>query len=127
MDSSVVLATLFGETRRPDAEFWRGPRLASRLTDLEVRVRAADRFLGEDDEGRANLGRLLSRVRLVEITARTVELLYRTPPRHLRTLDAVHLATFAHVRTKVPRLALATYDRRLSEAAQAMGFQVIVP
>lgn len=121
-----MLAALFGETRRPDAEFWRGPRIASRLTDLEVRVRAADGLLGEE-EAQENIGRLFSRVRFVEITPRTVELLYRDPPRRLRTLDAVHLATLAHLRGSVGQLALATYDRRLATAAQAMGFQVIVP
>jgi predicted nucleic acid-binding protein len=90
-------------------------------------VRATDRFLGDDEEARENLGRLFSRVRFVEITPRTVELLYRNPPRGLRTLDAVHLATLAHIRASVGHLAVATYDRRLATAAHAMGFQVIVP
>ncbi len=125
VDASVVLASLFGEAQRPSDLFWDGPRLASRLTDLEVRVRTASRL----PQGQSVIGmqHILSRVRFVEISERSVELLYTAPPRSLRTLDAIHLATLAHLNRGPRHIALATYDRRLATAAQAMGFTVITP
>lgn len=125
IDSSVILAALFGESRRPVDAFWEGPRVASRLTDLEVRVGSSRRERSSQFAAKAH--RLLSDVRFVEITGRAVQLLYTSPPRTLRTLDAIHLATLAYVNSGPRDVPLATYDRRLAAAAQAMGFQVIEP
>ena len=46
-------------------------------------------------------------------------------PMHLKTLDALHLATARIVRNELePELTFATHDRRLAAAAQAFGFPV---
>jgi predicted nucleic acid-binding protein len=42
---------------------------------------------------------------------------------HLRTLDAVHLATSIHAGAA----AMAVYDERLAEAAAAHGIAMIAP
>jgi hypothetical protein len=47
LDSSVVLARLLGEDRRPRAESWEGTFAASRLMQYEVGVRLDARGLGE--------------------------------------------------------------------------------
>lgn len=125
VDASVVLASLFGEAKRPNDLFWSGPRLASRLTDLEVRVRAAARPAAVKPE--VALHEVMSKVRFVEITMRTVELLYTNPPKTLRTLDAIHLATLAHLNRGPRNIPLATYDQRLATAAVSLGFTVITP
>ena len=124
VDSSVVLATVFAETRRPDDRFWTGPRFASRLADIEVRVRVvgrAPRGSVEDVEA------VLAHLQFVEMSAAALSLLYTNPPAGVRTLDAIHLATLEHLHRTGRTMPLATYDRRLATAAQAMGFSVIVP
>lgn len=124
VDSSVLLATVFEEARRPDDKFWIGPRFASRLTDLEVRVRVAGRAAAgalEDVEA------VLAHLQFVEMSATSLSLLYTRPPVGVRTLDAIHLATLEHLHRTGHGMPLATYDRRLATAAAAMGFQVIVP
>lgn len=125
VDASVVLAWIFGEDQRPSKEFWDGPRFASRLTELEVRVRAAAKQASAERD--AGIESIASRLRFTEINPTTVGLLYSDPPRNLRTLDALHLATLEYLRRTGRELTLATYDRRLATAAHAMGFQVIVP
>jgi predicted nucleic acid-binding protein len=125
VDASVVLAWIFGEEQRPSREFWDGPRFASRLTELEVRVRAGAKQLSAN--GTAGIDAITSRLRFTEISPETVGLLYSDAPKNLRTLDAIHLATLEYLRRTGRELTLATYDRRLAAAAEAMGFQVIVP
>ncbi len=43
----------------------------------------------------------------------------------LRTLDALHLATAATIATELD--AFVTYDKRLGDAAAAMGLTVAAP
>ena len=44
----------------------------------------------------------------------------------LRTLDAIHLASLDYLRkTRGWRIELATYDRRMAEAAEAMDVAVV--
>jgi predicted nucleic acid-binding protein len=125
VDSSVALAEVFGETRRPPREFWDLPLVASRLTDLEMRTRAL--ASGVADRYRLVVDQVAGCISFTEIEPVSVELIYAGGTRGLRTLDAIHLATLAHFNAAPGGTALATYDRRLAAAAQAMGFQVIVP
>lgn len=124
VDSSVVLATVFAESRRPDDRFWLGPRFASRLADLEVRVRAAGRA---NQRSSREVEAVLAQMQFVEMSVAVLRLLYTRPPAGVRTLDAIHLATLEHLHQTGHTMPLATYDRRLATAAHAMGFQVIVP
>ncbi len=124
VDSSVVLATVFAESRRPDDRFWLGPRFASRLADLEVRVRAAGRANQRSAE---DVEAVLAQMQFVEMSVAALSLLYTKPPAGVRTLDAIHLATLEQLHRTGRTMPLATYDRRLATAAHAMGFEVIVP
>lgn len=125
VDSSVALATLQSESRRPPDAFWSDPCIASRLTDLEVRVRSAARRL--PPSALDDVEQLLARVEWIEISALTMGLLYQSPPTGLRTLDAIHLATLEFVNRELGQTALATYDTRLARAARTLGFEVVVP
>jgi hypothetical protein len=125
VDSSVALAALFAERPRPPDAFWDGPCIASRLTDLEVRVRAAARGLSAATAD--DLEQILARVEWIEISALTMSLLYQSPPTGVRTLDAIHLATLEFVNRELGHAALATYDTRLARAATALGFDVVTP
>ena len=124
-DASVTVATVLSESRRPPDGFWTTRVIASRLTDLETRVRVARH--GQSARHQQAVDFVTSRMLFIEIDRASVDLLYREIPTGLRTLDAIHLATLAHMNSGVQRVPLATYDRRLAAAAEAMGFQVIAP
>jgi predicted nucleic acid-binding protein len=125
VDSSVAVATVLSESRRPPDEFWATRIVASRLTDLETRVRAARH--GKDSQQQAAIDFITSRVTFIEIDRRSVELLYRDIPPGLRTLDAIHLATLAYLNSGPRTVPLATYDRRLAAIAESFGFTVLAP
>jgi predicted nucleic acid-binding protein len=55
----------------------------------------------------------------VRVLARTVR------PATVRSLDAIHLATALHIRSRLT--SFVTYDKRLAEAATAAGLTVDVP
>ena len=116
VDSSVVLAQLLAEDRFPDASFWnRGPLVSSRLIEYEVWNRIHSRGLADShgDDVRSLLGRLALLELAPPVLARALEP-FATP---IRTLDSLHLASIEFLRTIGQRPSLATYDRRLGDAA----------
>ena len=48
-------------------------------------------------------------------------------PIAVRTLDALHLASIEFLRRQGQTVELATYDRRMADAAHAMGIPIIDP
>lgn len=119
IDSSVALARLLFERRSPPERFWQENLVSSRLLEYEVwnRVHAYGLTGSHAKEARE----LLRGIELVEMgrpaLARALEPLL-VP---VRTLDALHLATIDFVRSQADTLQLASYDNRLSAAAQALG------
>jgi hypothetical protein len=127
VETSALLRVLFQEVpftelaRRIDA----AERLAtSRLTRIEcaraLRRVARERQASEGDVARAGheLARLLDRVEIVEISAEVADLAERVAPDSaLRSLDAIHLASWQLLRRVDPDLALLTADHRLAAAA----------
>ncbi|MHB8732394.1 MAG: type II toxin-antitoxin system VapC family toxin [bacterium] len=49
------------------------------------------------------------------------------PVEPVRTLDAIHLASALLTRAEIVELALLSLDRRVREAAAALGFEVLPP
>jgi hypothetical protein len=62
------------------------------------------------------------RVALVEMTAAV--LARALEPFPIRTLDVLHLSTIEYVRNRRKTVELASYDRRLLAAAQALGIAI---
>lgn len=75
----------------------------------------------------ALLDEISNAITFAAVDRRNLELLYTGQTGALRTLDAIHLATLDFFNREIGDTALATYDRRLAAAAQALGFQVIEP
>lgn len=92
--------------------------LSSMLLETELR-----RLAVRVDLAQAAVTHLLERFDLVE----TDRSLYREagllPGRHLRSLDALHLAAALRVGADV----MVTYDRRQADAADAAGLPVLAP
>ena len=119
VDSSVILAQLLAEDRFPDPSFWsRGPLVSSRLVEYEVWNRINGRGLagshGEDVRS------LLGRLALLELATPVLARALEPFPTPIRTLDSLHLASIEFLRSVGQRPSLATYDRRLADAAIAL-------
>lgn len=120
VDSSVVLAQLFAEDRVPPVSFWQQSLVSSRLTEYEVwvRVRARGLATSHGDTARA----ILARMALVELSPLALARTLEPFPLEVRTLDALHLSTVDYLTTIDARLELATYDERMTRAAENLGF-----
>ncbi len=124
VDSSIVLAQLLAEDRYPDPAFWRaGPFVSSRLLEYEVWNRINARGLrpshGED------VRLLLGRLAFLELAPPVLTRALEPFPTPVRTLDALHLASVDFLLGMGQRPTLATYDRRLSEAAAALDIPLV--
>ena len=121
VDSSVALAQLLAEDRTPPESLWQADGLvSSRLLEYEVWNRINLRGLDEShgDDVRSLLGRLSFLELAPPVLVRAL-----TPfPVPVRTLDALHLASLWFLHQLGQRPVLATYDRRLADAATALAF-----
>jgi predicted nucleic acid-binding protein len=120
VDSSIVLAQLLAEDRYPESSFWDGsPLVSSRLLEYEVWNRVNSRALaashGED------VRMILARLAFLELAPPVLARALEPFPVPVRTLDALHLASIDFLLGKGQRLRLATYDRRLADAATALA------
>jgi hypothetical protein len=122
LDTSVALAELFAEDTRPPDAVWAEPLVASRLLEYELwsRVNARGASATHGDA----LREILARVSLVELVPPVLARALEPFPVPVRTLDALHLATFHYLVEARQRLQLATYDDRMRAAAKALGFEL---
>lgn len=118
LDTSVALAQLLSEDRRPRAAFWREALVSSRLLEYELWVRVHGLGLAQSrgDAVRA----LLGEIGLLEMTPTYLSRALEPWPKPLRTLDALHLASLEFLRAQGQPIELASYDRRMIAAAQAL-------
>jgi predicted nucleic acid-binding protein len=123
LDTSVALAHLLSEDRRPPDVLWRQPLVASRLLEYELWTRLNARRLGASHGEMAR--RLLERLAILEmlpsVLARALEP-FETP---VRPLDALHLASIVFLRERGQSVELASYDDRLTAAARALGVETV--
>lgn len=121
VDSSVVLAQLLAEDRIPPESLWRSPSLvSSRLLEYEVWNRINARGLNESHA--EDVRSLLSRLNFLELAPPVLVRALEPFPAPVRTLDALHLASFWFLDQMRQRPVLATYDRRMADAATALAF-----
>ncbi len=119
LDTSVVLAQLLAEDRRPRSDLWDESLVASRLLEYELWTRLHARRLAASHGDAARL--LLARVAVLELAKPVLARALEPFPTPVRTLDALHLASAMFFRERGYSLALATYDARMKKAARAMG------
>lgn len=122
VDSSVALAHVFREPRTPKPSFWVGLKVSSRLLEYEIwnRLRAHGRA---DSHGRIAWA-LLRGIQLLDLSSRTLSRALEAFPVPVRTLDGLHLATMEFLRGSGEEIELASYDRRLIAAAEALAIPV---
>ena len=100
----------------------REPKISTELAGVEVR-RTLIR-VGASADRRAEAERLLASVARLPVGP-IIETAGRLPEPHLRSLDAIHLATAQLLGPAVTQFI--TYDHRLGKAALDAGLPVITP
>lgn len=118
LDTSVALAQLLAEDRVPPLALWREQLVSSRLLEYEIWVRINARAL--TDSHAEGVRELLGRVALLELKPTVLARALEPFPMPVRTLDAIHLSSLEFLRARGADLALATYDRRMREAATSL-------
>ncbi len=122
LDSSVALAQLLSEDRRPPLDLWENPLVSSRLLEFELlNVLHAHALVGSHE---ALARELLTRVGLLELVPEVVSNARRSAFA-LRTLDSLHLASALFLLAQGVDLQLASYDTRMVEAARKLRIPVL--
>jgi uncharacterized protein len=122
IDSSIALAHLFVEPRQPRPDVWTRRLVSSRLLEYEIWTRIHGRRVGI--VGSNSVRALLAGTELIELSRPVLTRALEPWPVSLRTLDALHLATADHLRAQGEAVELASYDRRLIAAAEALAIPV---
>lgn len=123
LDSSVALAHLLVEERRPPTYLWTDLVISSRLLEYEVWCRLHARGLVASHGEPAR--QLLARISFLELSPLVLERALEPFPAPVRTLDALHLASMEFLRERRLDIRLASYDRRMSAAAQVLAIPVL--
>lgn len=125
VDTSVALAQLLSESRKPAADFWSQDLASSRLLAYEswTRLHALGLGASHGDALRDVLGHMLVLELVPAVLARALEPF----PLPVRTLDALHFASLAFLTSTGRDVALATYDARMVTVARALGVRVVEP
>jgi predicted nucleic acid-binding protein len=118
LDTSVVLAWLIAEDRVAPAALWRH---TSRLLVYEtwVRLHALGLRASRGIEARA----VLARIAFVELSPEVLTRALEPFPIRVRTLNALHLVGLEFLRARRQSVQVATYDSRMREAVEALGFE----
>jgi predicted nucleic acid-binding protein len=131
LDTSAVLRAVLEGGTTPVIERTIGAArtlITSRLSLVEaarafLRLRSGGQLSEEQlaDAGR-ELDELWARCEIWEITPLVCDTACQVAPlKPLRTLDAIHLATYLLARRRIVDLELLTADHRLKEAARGVG------
>jgi predicted nucleic acid-binding protein len=120
LDTSVALAHLLGEARRPPSSMWKERIVSSRLLEYELRVRL--HVYGMTRSHSEAVAKLLRRIHLLEMVPMVLSRALDPFPVPLRTLDALHLASAEFARRRGQTVAVASYDGDIVAAAVGMGF-----
>ena len=123
LDTSVALAALLAEDRQPPESLWAESLIASRLLEYEVWTRLHARELADSHGEAARL--LIGRMALLELAPPVLVRALDAFPLPVRTLDTLHLASIDYLRENGQSVRLASYDRRMVMAAQAMGIAIV--
>lgn len=122
LDTSVALAHLLAEDRRPPDDLWTHTLVSSRLLEYELWTRIHARGLTKSHAEAAQA--LTGRVAFLDLIA-DVLVRARAPfPSQVRTLDALHLASLHFLREQGQDVALASYDERMLTAARKLRFRM---
>jgi len=126
LDSAAVVKLVHAETESQALRDWLDARaetgwISSVLTEIES-FRALARYA---PEAISRLPAVLDLIELVGVDPPVRILAQTAKPATVRSLDAIHLGTALHTRPVLT--SFVTYDKRLLDAARAVGLPVDSP
>lgn len=125
VDASALVKLVVEEREsralRHHVESSRARLVSSELAIVEVLRAARVAAAGPEGVGRAR--RELDETELLSIDRELLETAVSWTPAHVRSLDAIHLASALRVGAR----EMLVYDRRLADAAAAAGLEVLSP
>ena len=126
LDSAAVVKLVHAETESQALRDWLDARaetgwISSVLTEIES-FRALARYA---PEAISRLPAVLDLIELVGVDPPVRILAQTAKPATVRSLDAIHLGTALHARPVLT--SFVTYDKRLLDAARAVGLPVDSP
>jgi hypothetical protein len=122
LETSVALAHLLAEDRRPPDELWQQTIVSSRLLEYEIWTRIHARQLRRSHGDVVEA--LLSRIAFLEVIPEVVGRAREPYLVEVRTLDALHLASLHFLKEQGQDVALASYDQRMLAAARKSGITI---
>ncbi|GAB3055234.1 type II toxin-antitoxin system VapC family toxin [Sediminivirga luteola] len=122
LDSSVALRTILDVPDRVRLQGWMDGADADFVSSRLLRTEVV-RVLRRDERSLAGAEPLFSRVGLFDITRET-HTVAESIERHIKTLDALHLATALLIGESV---TVATHDVNMKVAAERLGLDTVDP
>jgi len=124
VDASAMAKLLVDEREGDDLRAFLAP-VARQVTSIVGRVEVERTVARRAPARLAHVAGLLDDLVIVGLEAAIAAAAATIGPATLRTLDAIHLACAAALGADLE--AFVTYDRRLAEAARALGMPVASP
>ena len=126
LDSAAVIKLVHAEPESAALRRWLDERaeiqwISSVLTEIES-FRALARYA---PEATTRLPAVLDQIDLVDLDQRIRMLAQTVTPATVRSLDAIHLGTALRFRSSLT--SFVTYDKRLLDAARAVGLPTDAP
>lgn len=125
LDTCAFVKLLWWEQESAALQRFLASSAEQRLVSSELLVLGVRRAVLRAGAAMSRAELLLTRIDRVAITRAVVEAASRLPEPHLRSLDAIHLATALTLRTELG--AFVTYDKRLISAAEVYRIPVTSP
>ena len=126
LDSSAALYAVLNVPQRSALHRWMATSGALHVSSRLLRTEVV-RVLRREGIPASQAAPLLDRVGLLDITREIHRLAEDIRP-HIRTLDALHLATAASLeRTLDTPLTIATHDRTMTSVAHQLGLGTVDP
>lgn len=122
LDSSVVLSQVYAEPDSPHGTFWLQEFVSSKLLEYEVLNRVNQHSEGALRNGNARM--LIDNVELIALSPIVLSRALGPFPVAVKTFDGLHLATMDYLRAQGQTFRLASYDKKLVTAAQAIGVEI---
>jgi len=124
VDASAMAKLLVDEREGDDLRAFLAP-VARQVTSIVGRVEVERTVARRAPARLAHVAGLLDDLVIVGLEPEIAAVAASIGPATLRTLDAIHLASAAALGADLE--AFVTYDRRLAEAARALGMPVASP
>jgi len=124
LDSSALVKLVIEE---PESRALRAHlrRRRTLVSSALARTEVLRALLLEGDEGIARGRAVLGRVELIRVNDRFLNAAGLLQPPHVRSLDAIHLATARHLGSDLSEVI--SYDEKMVEAAKGLGLKTASP